>query len=97
MQSDDCVRRKTRQVYRPEWDYKRSLGSPAANVGNQRQRRGGRPLRWPSIMLPTRLQTWRIINDYVSDEGLREGRLANWLITDRVTGLRGSCIKVDSK
>ena len=31
-------------------------------------------------------------NDSVSDEVLREGWLANWLITERVTGLGGSCI-----
>ena len=33
-------------------------------------------------------------NDLVSDEGLRKGWLANWLITERVTGLRGSCIQL---
>ena len=43
----------------PEWDYKRSLVSLVAQVGNQRQRRGGSPLRWRDIKLPTRLQTWR--------------------------------------
>ena len=30
----------------------------------------------------------------MSDEGLREGWLANWLITERVTGLGGSCIQL---
>ena len=33
-------------------------------------------------------------NDWVSDEGLREGCLANWLIMERVTGLGGSCIQL---
>ena len=30
----------------------------------------------------------------MSDEGLREGWLANWLITERITGLGGSCIQL---
>ena len=30
----------------------------------------------------------------VSDEGLREGWLANWLVAERVTGLGGSCIQL---
>ena len=30
----------------------------------------------------------------MSDEGLREGWLANWLITERVTELGGSCIQL---
>ena len=33
-------------VSRPEWDFKRSLVSPVAQIGNQRQRRGGSPLSW---------------------------------------------------
>ena len=33
-------------------------------------------------------------NDRVSDEGLREGWLANWLITERETGFGGSCIQL---
>ena len=36
-------------------------------------------------------------NDWVSDEGLREGWLANWLITERETELGGSCIQLTSK
>ena len=28
------------------------------------------------------------------DEGLKKGWLANWLITERVTGLGGSCIQL---
>ena len=30
----------------------------------------------------------------MSDEGLREGWLANWFITERVTGLGGCCIQL---
>ena len=30
----------------------------------------------------------------MSDEGLMQGWLANWLITERVTGLGGSCIQL---
>ena len=30
----------------------------------------------------------------MSGEGLREDWLANWLITERVTGLGGSCIQL---
>ena len=98
MQSDDCVQRKTRQVSQPEWDYKRSLVSLVTQVGNQRQRRGGSPLRWRDIKLPTRLQTdMANYNDWVSDEGLKTGWLANWLITERVTGLGGSCIQLTQK
>ena len=33
----------------------------------------------------------------MSDEGLREGWLANWLITERVTGLGGSCIQLTQR
>ena len=33
-------------------------------------------------------------NDWVSDEGLKKGWLANWLITERVTGLADSCIQL---
>ena len=94
MQSDDCVRRKTRQVSRPEWDYKRSLVSLVAQVGNQRQRRGESPLRWRDIKLPTDMANY---NDWVFDEGLKTGWLANWLITERATGLGGSCIQLTQK
>ena len=91
MQSDDCVQRKAQQVSWPEWDYKRSLVSLVAQVGNQRKRRGGSPLRWRDIKLLARLQTRR---NTMTEEGLREGWLANWLITERVTGLGGSCIQL---
>ena len=30
----------------------------------------------------------------MSEEGLKKGWLANWLITERVTGLGGSCIQL---
>jgi len=33
-------------------------------------------------------------NDLVSDDCLREGWLANWLITERVTELGSSCIQL---
>ena len=33
-------------------------------------------------------------NDCVSDEGLKEGWLANWLIIERETELGGSCIQL---
>ena len=36
-------------------------------------------------------------NDGVSDEGLREGWLANWLITERETVLGGSRTQLTSK
>ena len=36
------------------------------------------------------LQYMANYNDCVSDEGLREGRLVNWLITERETGHRAA-------
>ena len=85
-------------VRTPEWYYKRFLVSLVAQVGNQRQRRSGSPRRWRDIKLPTRLQTdMANYNDGVSDEGLKTGWLANWLITERVTGTRGQLHPVDSK
>ena len=36
-------------------------------------------------------------NDWVSDEGLIKGWLANWLITERETELGGSCDQLTSK
>ena len=76
MQSDDCVQRKTRQVSRPEWNYKRSLVSLVAQVSNQRQRRGGSSVGWCDIKLPTRLQTWRTT---MTDCPTRVWKRADWL------------------
>ena len=36
-------------------------------------------------------------NDPVSDEGLREGWLANGLISEKETEIGGSCIQLTSK
>ena len=36
-------------------------------------------------------------NDLVSDEGLKKGWLANWLIIERETELGGNCIQLASK
>ena len=36
-------------------------------------------------------------NDCVSDEGLKKGWLANWLITEMETELWGSCIQLNQK
>ena len=72
--------------------------SLVAEVGNQRQRRGVNPLRWCDKKLPTiphgELQCDKLQQTLVSDEGLKKGWLANWLITEKVTGLGGSCIQL---
>ena len=52
------------------------------------------PDRWRDIKLLTRLQTRRTIMTEYPTRVFREGWLANWLITERVTGLGGSCIQL---
>ena len=52
------------------------------------------PCRWRDIKLLTKLQTQRTTMTECPTKGLREGWLANWLITERVTGLGGSCIQL---
>ena len=58
----------------------------------------GVPYRWRDIKLLTRLQTRRTTMTECPTRVFKEGWLANWFITERVTGLGGRQLHlVDSK